>query len=299
MTEITAFLEDDGFVIFLFHGVIRRQLHRIRNYTGKHVVLERFIKFIGKLCASGNPVSMTEIVNAHMGELELPRRAFAITFDDGFENNYILAAPVLADFNVPATIYVTTDFIESNSFSWIDRIENAFERVDKFELQLISDMRQCSNDVEKIHLLNEIRRLVKNDPKIDPYAFADDILMQLGIKNLEPDPELDQKMNWHQVRKLSETNIFTIGGHSHTHRILSYLSLSDLKYEVDKSLCLLHENLSKPIHHYSYPEGMADCYSPQVIEVLQENDIFCCPSAEPGVNMLADDLFHLKRLMVI
>jgi peptidoglycan/xylan/chitin deacetylase (PgdA/CDA1 family) len=299
MTEIRSFLKDDGYVIFLFHGVIRQQHHRIRNYTGKHVALERFIKIIGKLCTNGHPVSMTDIVKAHRGELELPPRAFAVTFDDGFENNYVLAAPVLTDFNVPATIYVTTEFVESNSFSWIDQIENAFERRDKFELRLISDIRQCANYAQKIDLLNEIRQLVKNDPKIDPYAFADHICMQLQIKNLEPDPELDQKMNWRQVRELSETNFFTIGGHSHTHRILSHLSLPDLRYEVNRSLSLLRENLSKSIHHYSYPEGMSNCYSPQVIEVLKENDIICCPSAEMGANTVDNNLFHLKRIMVV
>ena len=64
----------------------------------------------------------------------MPRNAYAITFDDGFENNYSLAAPILDDFNLPATFYFSTDFIENNSMSWIDKIEYCVElkKMEKF-----------------------------------------------------------------------------------------------------------------------------------------------------------------------
>jgi peptidoglycan/xylan/chitin deacetylase (PgdA/CDA1 family) len=53
--------------------------------------------------------------------------AFVLTFDDGFENNYTIAAPILLRLNVPAIFYITTDYIEKNMMSWIDLIEYAAE----------------------------------------------------------------------------------------------------------------------------------------------------------------------------
>ena len=39
---------------------------------------------------------------------------FAITFDDGFENNYVNAWPVLKELNLPATIFVATKYLDSD-----------------------------------------------------------------------------------------------------------------------------------------------------------------------------------------
>jgi hypothetical protein len=58
-------------------------------------------------------------------------------------------------------------------------------------------------------------------------------------------------------------------------------------------------NLDVAIEHYSYPEGLANCYSDRVIDLLRRQGIVCAPSAEHGVNRVGDDLFHLKRIMVV
>ena len=301
MIDYANFLIEQGFVIFLFHGVIREQDHRVRNYTNKHLVLERFATILNDLCVSGSPVSMPDIVLAKNDEIALPKRAFAVTFDDGFENNYSVAAPLLHDLGIPATFYITTSFIDSNSSSWIDMIEYAVEKVDKFELKLPSlDVQGIFTQPEqKIELLDQIRLVVKNDPDIDPYEFAHDIWRQLDIETFEPDSDLDQKMNWAQIRELSQNDLFTIGGHSHTHRILAYLDRSELESEIRISLKKLREHLDEPVEHYSYPEGLAHCYSNQVINVLKRYGIVCSPTAEPGSNHIGDSLFHLKRIMVI
>ena len=301
MTNYSQFIIDDRFVIFLLHGVIRQQVARIRNYTNKHLELDNFVSILRDLCFHGTPVSMLDIVAANCGELVLPRRAFAMTFDDGFENNYSVAAPVLEEFSVPTTFYITTDFIESNRPSWIDMVEYAVETHSKCELQLssIGISGKYDTESEKFFLLDEIRRLVKNNAKINPYEVAEEVWLQLEVKDFTPDLELDQKMNWDQVRELSQNGLFTIGGHSHTHQILEYLLQPELEREIEVSMEKLKEQLSYPVKHYSYPEGLEHCYSDRVINVLTEQGIVCAPPAIHGVNRVGDDLFHLKRVMVV
>ena len=139
---------------------------------------------------------------------------------------------------------------------------------------------------------------VKSDSAIDPYEFAYDIWHQLGVKTIEPDPDLDQKMSWAQVQELSRDKLFTVGGHGHTHRILEYLEQSELEREISVSLEQLRAHLNVSIEHYSYPEGLASCYSDRVINLLRRHGIVSSPSAEHGTNRVGDDLFHLKRIMV-
>ncbi len=55
---------------------------------------------------------------------KVPRRTIAITFDDGYENNYTNAYPVLKEFNLPATIFIVPVLIGIEGYlSWDEVIE--------------------------------------------------------------------------------------------------------------------------------------------------------------------------------
>ena len=299
MIDYASLLCEDRYVIFLFHGVIPEESHVIRNYTRKHLPLDDFIVIIDSLSDRGNPVSMDDIVSATSRKASLPKRSFAITFDDGFLNNLTVAAPVLRRFNVPAMFYATTGFIESNTMSWIDEIEYDFEARGSFQIDMLNLRVQCETRSQKIELLDHIRQTIKANRNIDPYAFAHEVRRQIGVQAITPDTYLDQKMNWEQLKELDSDPLFTIGGHSHTHRILSYLNQDELESEVATSIEKLQSHLNRTILHYSYPEGLSHCFSEDVIDRLRRHGIVCSPTAEHGTNAVGDDLFHLKRIFVV
>ena len=70
---------------------------------------------------------MNEVTNIIQNKKVFPEFSYSITFDDGFENNLSLAAPILLESNIPFIIYVTTSFMEKQEMSWIDKIEYAVE----------------------------------------------------------------------------------------------------------------------------------------------------------------------------
>lgn len=295
-----AKLKDDAVAVFLFHGVIPSIRHRVRNYTRKHITVDAFNAILDQLVDTGTPVSMDDLVEHVASADSLPPRSFAITFDDGFRNNHTVAAPILADKNVPATFYVTSDFIEHNRSSWIDLIEAAFEQPGSLSLRLPFEPTHVtlSTTDDKVNCLDAIRRYVKNDPKIDSYEFTEFITKQLPTSDLEVDEDLDRKMTWAEAASLGRHPLFTVGGHGKTHRILSYLTAADLETELDDSIGRLGRSLEEPVRHFSYPEGLAHCYSNEVIDALKRRGIVCSPTAEDGVNPIPTDLFRLKRIMV-
>jgi hypothetical protein len=150
----------------------------------------------------------------------------------------------------------------------------------------------------KIGALNEIRQKVKSDPQLDGDVVASDIVRQLGLEEVRSsDDPLDKKLSWRQLQDWVAPG-FIVGGHGHTHAILSFLTPSRLAWELDTSLTLLRERGGICTSHYSYPEGLAHCCSHDVIAALKGRGIACCPTAMDGINPPAVDPFHLRRVMV-
>ena len=265
-------LSAQGLAIFLFHGVIDRCSYVVRNYTGKHILKAAFVSLLRQLKQRGKPVSLDNIVECSESGEPFPPHAFAITFDDGFANNSRIAAPILADLDIPATFYVTTGFIEDNSMSWIDRLEYCLElaRPGQLRLPWNTAPEPFHTPADRIHLLDRMRKTIKQDPGIDVGLLVSDVFAQCHVPetNSSLDP-LDAKMSWADIRSLHEHPNFTIGGHTHRHAILSFLSATELERKVGLSVELLRNKAGIPPTHYSYPEGLAHCYSEQVIQSLR------------------------------
>lgn len=301
MNCYSQYLSSNGFCIFLFHGVIPEHTHSVRNYTRKHISKDRFEEVLIDLLSKGKPVSMQEIADAYYYGKSLPPFTFAITFDDGFWNNYSIALPILKKYLVPATFYITTRFIENNASSWIDIIEAVVEQSETISMNEsilgIIGLYETIND--KKGLLSSIRDKIKENPAIDPYDYAEYFSLNLDKTALVTDIYLDNKMSPKEISDISKDPLFLIGGHTHTHRIMSYLSDSLLQDEIDSCLIRLRKWTGMEINHFSYPEGMLFSYSQKVIHDLKKRGIVCSPSAVTGINFPHENPFHYKRILVI
>ena len=298
----SSFLGDEFFSVFLFHGVLEKKTNGILNYNKKHLGADYFYGVLKDLIGSGgSPVSMDEILWAAENNERLPEKAFAITFDDGFLNNKSVAAKILADLSIPATFYVTTEFIEKNNMSWIDQIEFAVEFSECSEIYVEALGKfLIDNPKSKIEFLEHVRWKVKNNKNIDPCHLAEEVQTTLiqSIKK-QSDTELYQKMSWSDIIDLNHNDLFSVGGHTHTHQILTHLNKQELEFEISHCLKLLFEKANLETHHFSYPEGQANCFDKKVVSQLLKCGIKICPSAIHGVNNKNADLFALKRINVV
>lgn len=297
-------LSDGHMAMFLLHGVIDAPLSDVRNYNRKHILKDELAGLIKRLKQIGQALSPDEYLIIREEGGRLPKNAFVLTFDDGFENNYSVAAPVLDDMQVPGIVYVTSRFVDENRMSWIDRIDYAVEKTDKkaLLLSIFPALQPIGTVAEKIALLQNIRARVKEDKSlflaIDD--FIDEVFDECGVAPVHAgEGQLDKKMNWHQVAELNRHPLFSIGGHTHNHSIMSYLNDNELEQDVRVCLDKIEAAIGEKPRHFCYPEGLAHCYNNDVIDCLKRHDIVCSPSAIDGINDLSTDPFHLKRIFVV
>lgn len=294
-------MKKNSFKILLFHGVIKKNKFKIRNYNSKHILETKFFKILKALKKKHFFLSMEEICYSLQNKQKLPKNSLCVTFDDGFENNFSVAAPILDNLKIPTTFYFSTDFIEKNSISWIDKLEYCLENKIQGEIILPWQKKKVifNNRKTKINLLKNIRRNIKNNLKFDINSFVKSFFFQLNEK--EPtslDSHIDKKINWTQVKKLNNNELFTIGGHSHNHVSLGSLSDKNVNYELEKSFSLFKDRINLKLRHYSYPEGRKIDFNYKIIKKLKDRGILACPTAIDGINNLNTNLFELKRKIV-
>ena len=69
---------------------------------------ERQMRYLSK---AYHPVSLEQIARYIQDKMPLPSKAIAVTLDDGYLDNYENAYPILKKYHIPATVFLTTNFI--------------------------------------------------------------------------------------------------------------------------------------------------------------------------------------------
>lgn len=274
LSKLKKSLNSSDLSIYLFHGVIKDKIksNSIRNYNFKHIDQNKFEKYIKFLSNNGNAITLNDILDKNQNY----KNKYIITFDDGFYNNYKYALPILKKYNVPHIIYLTTNYVDKNLISWIDRIDIAIDRCKKKYLysNLFKKKFKISTKKNKILFLNFIRKYSKSLKKIDLNKFSEILLKDLKLfAPITSKSDIDRKLNWKHVIKMSKNNLTYFGGHSHNHNVLGHLSQSQYKEEIKKSISFISKKGNLKIKHYSYPEGFETSFNDKIINLLKKNKI--------------------------
>ena len=293
---------NNEFIILLYHGVSNHRSIGIENYSRKHLPIEDFKQQMMWLKSYANIISMDDIVESYENHHTLPKNAVAITFDDGFKNNYTQAVPILDELSIPATFYVSSGLMGQGEMFWVDIVEDCinYSKTNQIKILLNSDYKtfKLSSFRQKIYALQIIKRVCKHAPHDEIEKVVANVISETGVTpNLERTANY-QLMSWNQLAEMHRNPNFIIGGHSLKHEILSNLDQETTKKNINESINILNQKLKTKISHYSYPEGQGRQLDYHLINNLVSQGIKCCPTARYGKNNPDISLFNLYRIMV-
>ena len=244
------------------------------------------------VCRIAQPVTLSALAEGLVAG-NLPERAVAVTFDDGYADNLYLARPILEKYRIPATFFITTGTL-SREFWW-DALARSLMTapVPSGALKLnLADgpfewqARAGSRDVRKV-----LELLYRQMMSMTPDSRAG-VLAQLRDWRKDGDKPTVRAMTEGELVELAAGERIEIGSHSVTHRVLGASSLPDQEREIRDSKAYLESLLSRPVDGFSYPNGSYSEESRQLVR--NANYAFAC-SSDKDVVSPASDRYALPR----
>lgn len=246
-----------------------------------------------------HPLPLKEAAAALESGQGLPRDAVVVTFDDGYDDNYRHAFPVLRKLDIPATFFVSTGHIDNGlpfSFDWFVHMLLC-THARELSLPEVNLVRPIPQDRSgRLQLAwQALKRLKLLDDEVVTDAFTR--LQHAWRMPVTPHPDC-RPMSWEQVREMHAAG-FEVGSHGRLHRVLARLSRPALEAELRKSWEAIERELGTPPSSIAYPVGGYGAFDSRVIEATRQAGYqFACTYIR-GTNAARDtDPYKLRRLPV-
>ena len=273
--------------ILTFHRVIDRPLFMERMHPSK----DSFATLLRNLSQQFEFVSLDQGL-AHLGSGTARRNLASITFDDGYKDNLAVAAPVLHDLKIPATMFCSTSHLDGKPF-FVEVIVQSLmvakpKAIDGEMFGLgrmkIDSLEQLSMVAERI--LNKAKYMC---PEKRDYAVAE-FWRNLGS------PELPEVMiNKAGIRELANSS-FEIGSHTHSHVILNTVEESFVRSDIERNCELITEATGKPVRYFAYPNGKPSLdFSKRHTSLLQGMGFAAAFNSENAICTAKFDRFNIPR----
>jgi len=222
------------------------------------------------------------------------RTLLALTFDDGYYDNYTHAFALASELQIPITIFLISGYINChNSFWWADRLirlaqvdqvpfEEYTYHLDRQEerralAQIIND-RVCNtaSGTEREKLLTAICEVLAVPSSAIP----------------QEEPAL--LLTWTQVREMGKSGWVSFGAHTIHHPDLEHMTNPvEVQREVEECRTMLEQELEHSVDIFAYPYGHIGGYGPYAVK---QSGYKWAVTTLPGFNTLQSNPHLLHRM---
>jgi peptidoglycan/xylan/chitin deacetylase (PgdA/CDA1 family) len=236
--------------ILTFHGLRKDEEPAGILDEGLHLPLSVFRQICAHLARHYQVIPLAEMMRMSGLGQRLPDRAIALTFDDGYASNYQLGFPVLKDFGLSATVFLTSGFLDETESLWFQEMDLA--------MQAKGEGAKLASTLAELKALPdaEMRRVVA--------AYGAEVSMP------KTRPEVTRPMTWDMAREMQASGLVELGGHTHSHPILARCSLEQQRREIFTCHERLSAELGRAPKLFAYTNGGAEDFSTETCGLLAE-----------------------------
>lgn len=154
----------------------------------------------------------------------------------------------------------------------------------EFDIVSLPDFYRMRCDSKTVY--GKLAMVTFDDGYEDNYEYALSILDKFGIKatiflatgfiNGELDITKEDSayrglkaLSWEQISSMKKAGV-SFGAHTHTHPILSRISLQHAEEEIAKSRSIVEENVGQPVQMFAYPLGQRKTFNDYIVRLLRK-----------------------------
>jgi peptidoglycan/xylan/chitin deacetylase (PgdA/CDA1 family) len=228
----------------------------------------RHVQYLRKAC---HPLSLSALADG-LARGDIPERGVVVTFDDGYVDNLRNAAPVLESAGVPATVFVTSGYMEDGRAFWWDRLEELLlvePRAPEQASLCIEGREQrwpLASPEQRRRSHAEIHAALRPLGTDVIEAALADLARQLGF---EPRVRDDcRPMDAGELRSLVESGLIEVGAHTRTHPLLPSLPPEAQRDEIGGAREALERAVGRPVRTHAHPFGAFDEHTVGILRDL-------------------------------
>lgn len=261
---IDLMMRTDAFAVFRFLN--RRKVpilmyHRFsedgRDGSISAAVLRKHLTYLKK---NYNILRLDEITETMRSGKQIPPRSAVVTIDDGYRDAYETAYPIFAELEIPATLFVVTDFLDRKSWIWTDMARFLMLNAGDGDLAVEIGGKVINADLNgrssRIRTAGKINSELKRMNPTERDAILSDIAAGIGVTIPDLPPDEFGPIDWDQAREM-DAGWISIGSHTVSHPILPHVTADRLADELSDSRRVLTDQLGHEVESFCYPNGDA------------------------------------------
>ena len=228
-----------------------------------------------------------------------------LTFDDGWYDFYKYAYPILTSQKVPATVFLPTKYIGTESRFWTDQLANLLLQKNIIKKRYFNMKNTETEHLEVIENIDRINGTI--DFQIEQAIsilkkYSDEeihiIIKTMGKKWNGDDISIGRAfLTWEEVREMMESKLIIFGSHTHNHNMLTHLTDRKIINELiqSKEKLLFEKAVKTDFIPFSYPNGN---YNEMVANMVIEAGYHVATTTENGWNQQDTSMFRLNRVAI-
>ena len=286
-----------GAVILMYHRVtdLARDPYQLA------VAPEHFTQHLNHLQRTCSVLPLPDLIEALRAKT-LPPRAVAITFDDGYIDNYCEAYPLLKAAGLPATIFVASGKIDSTREFWWDDLDRIICLPDRVpaQLQLCVQNQKHAWPTATTEEREAARQAVHAVLHSQAIAVREQALDQLcGWAGVDRAGRADHRaVTAAELKQFAADPLIDIGGHTVNHPSLAALPREEQRVEIARGREMLETWLGRPLRTFAYPYGTRYDYAAETAAMVRDEGFRAACTTIHGSVEPDDDLFTLRRSAV-
>lgn len=260
--------------VIMYHGVSENP----SPYNKRHTTKKDFIKHLIFLKKNCNIITLNQFFNK---EFKNDKINVALTFDDGYWNNYSIAKPILEELKVPATFFITGINNTNENYLWADFVDilaysklkrNLQINTSHFELRNNTYYQQNTNKSLHEFIKNEV---AEYETKISLYENLTQEEKSFILN--DENKEFWKLMSDQEIKETANSKFIEIQSHGFFHNNLGSIDINLALKEATKSKKYLENLTQKNIDTIGFPDGS---YSKEFVDKVEIYGINKFTSAE-------------------